>query len=655
MTNEKSLINALAALRVQVAPLDIRLADPLCRLAAHYSQQRQLNRATPLVEEQLRVYRQHRGETDLKTVESLTWLASLYSALGRSDSAEEVLTDFATRFGADAAVPPERRAAVLNQLVEHRYQRLRYDEGLVLCRQVLRLLAPVRTTTVAARTQYHRAHNNLGALLVAVGDSAQALRVFRSNLRANARTLPAGHPSLVAQMLNLAALSRLRGGIVESERLTIRAIRQCQQVSGWSHPLVAQGLSNLGAYRLQGGRPASAEGLLRKALRIRRKLHPRGHLQICRALRQLAEAQLAVGRTSDAERLLESARGLLEQHHPTEELQRAQVLCSLGFVFLGAGRLANSERTLVQSLQIQERLLGPQNSQLIQTLNGLGCLNAARGNLVAAEHYHGRALDLAEQHLGEDHPELAKTLIWSGEVALASGRIVPAQKAFERALTLRETALGPQHPLVAEVLTRCGQLALAEGLPARALSIGARARLIYQQSRECPPLAMADVLAIAAEASRRLHRYRGADTISMEELQLREKVVGAQHVSLLPALRRLGLICIERELPLEAERHLRRGLAIAEKSLGALHEGGIPFTEQLGRLLLLKRDFAEADRWVERTIKLCQRCYGEQAEQVSVALLSFSDCLRKADRLKEAADFEQRAIDLRNRNCHVLL
>jgi serine/threonine-protein kinase len=264
-------------------------------------------------------------------------------------------------------------------------------------------------------------------------------------------------------------------------------------------------------------------------------------------------------------------------------------------------------------------------------------------------------LELAEKQLGADHPELAKTLTWLGEVALGSGFMDEARQSLDRALVLRESSLGTDHPLVAEVLTRCGQLALAQGQPAKALSIGARAKAVYSRARECPPLAMADVLAVAAEASRRLHRYRGSESITLEELKLREQVVGTEHVSLLPAIKRLAGVYLEREMIQEAERALRRGLMIAEKSLGASHEGGIHFAEHLGRVCIVKRDFDEANRWMDRTVKLCERRYGEQAEEVAVMLLTFSNCLREASRTQEADDFERRAIDLRNRNCHVLL
>lgn len=659
MTTEQTLTNELIAARAEIPAGDLRLREPLRRLAAFYCDQRQPHRAGPLVRELWELHRKVSGEADRLTVNTMSWLASVMISSGKVDRAEKLLADFVTRFRKDSRLAPEERAAVMNQLVELYYQQSRFADAIRLCRRCLKLLKRSEvneTGRVEARTaQLKRARNNLGALYVSRGDYQQAERCFVRNLREARRNMAPGDPAYIAQLSNLAALLRLQGKIAQSESMTIRAIRQCQRAHGWNHPLVAQGLANLGAYRLQGGRPKSSEILFRKVLFIRSRLHPKGHPQVSRARRQLAEAQLALGKHAEAERLLERTRASLERQTPVDEIQLAQTLCSLGFVYLGAGRLANSERTLEQALQIQERCLGSENSQLIQTLNGLGCLNAARNNPAIAKIHHRRALALSEKHLGMNHAELAKTLIWLGEVAIASGDLDEAKQALDRARTLREFSLGASHPLVAEVLTRSGLLALAQGKPARALSLGARATGIYQKAKECPPLALADVYAVAGEASFRLHRYRGAETISNDELKLREQVVGRDHISLLPGLRRLAKASLERGLYLEAEQALRRGMTIAEKSLGVLHEEGIPFAEQLGCVSVAKRDFEEANRWMERTVKMCQRCYGDQSEEVAVKLLTFSTCLREAQRTAEADDYERRAIELRNRNCHVLL
>ena len=333
MTTEQTLINELSTARAEFPAGDLRLREPLRRLAAFYCDQRQPHRAGPLVRELWDLHRNASGEADRLAVNSMSWLASIMISSGKVDRAEKLLADFVSRFRKDSRLVPEERAAVMNQLVELYYQQSRFADAIQLCRRCLKLLKrsdTQETSRAEARAaQLKRARNNLGALYVSRGDYQKAERCFVRNLREARKNTAPGDPSYIAQLSNLAALQRLQGKIAESESMTIRAIRQCQRAHGWNHPLVAQGLANLGAYRLQGGRPTSSELLFRKVLQIRRLLHPKGHPQICRARRQLAEAKLALGKHADAERLLERTRASLGGQNPVDEIQLAQTLCSL--------------------------------------------------------------------------------------------------------------------------------------------------------------------------------------------------------------------------------------------------------------------------------------------------------------------------------------
>jgi hypothetical protein len=124
---------------------------------------------------------------------------------------------------------------------------------------------------------------------------------------------------------------------------------------------------------------------------------------------------------------------------------------------------------------------------------------------------------------------------------------------------------------------------------------------------------------------------------------------------LLPAIKRLAQAHLARGRHAEGEQALRLGLAVSEKALGMSHATGINFAESLARLCLVRKRFDETDQWMERTVKMCQRCYGNESDQVADTLLGFSGLLRAAQQETKADEFERRAIDIRNRNCHVLL
>ncbi|MBC8116812.1 MAG: tetratricopeptide repeat protein, partial [Candidatus Saccharimonas sp.] len=408
MATEQSLIDELAAARNRPLANDPQLAAALQRLARWYSERRQPGRARVLVQELWTLQSQTQGELHESTIDSLSWLASLFASLGKLDRADQLLSDLAARCDNIASGSVNAVAAALNQFAELHYHRGQFDSALATCRRVLTLLGegdaarasspdPSAAPTRTSHPQLVRARNNLAALHVARGEYDQARRAFIRNLREARRRLAPGDPALIVQWMNLASVLRLSGQIQQSERLTARAVRKCQRAIGWYHPLVAQGLANLGAYRLQGGRAESAKALLRKALKIRRRLHPAGHTLVARTQRQLAEALLALGKHGAAERLLDRTVIAFEKQQPVDEIQLALTLCSLGFVYLTAGRHANAERMLNRAHEIQQRRLAPHDPQLVQTLNGLGCLNAARLNPDVARTFHQRALEMTEQ------------------------------------------------------------------------------------------------------------------------------------------------------------------------------------------------------------------------------------------------------------------
>lgn len=638
----------------------LTLIEPLRRLARWHCDHRQPDRALPLIREMWTLHKQAFGSTDQRAINDLSWLASLLASSGKPDRAEALLVELVAQLRRDPSTPRHQRAAVWNQLVEVYYHQSKLTEAFQLGREVVALLSDLGQPrqvcdTSACQFQLNRARNNLGALHVSRGEYLDAQRAFAKNLKF-ARNQNPNDLVVIAQLLsNLAVVARLRGFMGKSERLTIMAIRTCQRSAGKAHPLVAQGLSNLAIYRLQGGRPTSALSLFRKALRIRRLLHPDGHHQVSRSIQQLAEAHLALRNYAAAERLLERVRKRLEQQTPVDEPQLAKTLCRLGYVYLQNNQLGSSQRVFQQACRSQETALGPAHLQLIPTLNGLGKVDAARGQIESAQAYYRRSLAIAEQNLGPDHPDVAPMLISLVDVCLARGQSVEAQPLIQRALAIRESRLGPQHPLIAETLVRFGQIALAQKQPARALQYAVRARQLLQHARECPPLDLADALAVEAEAEIRLDHPHVAEVLSREELQLREQVVGPRNVTLLPAIKRLAVIYMDQRLLEKAGPLLERGLAISEGSLRNRDERCIYFTEHLGQLFVAKQDFDEAGRWMERTVKMAQGRYGANANEVADTLLRFATSLRAAQRETEAEQLELRAIDVRNRGCHVLL
>ena len=94
MSTEQSLIDELAAARNRPLANDPQLTVALQQLAQWYSERRQPGRARGLVQELWTLQKQLYGETHELTVLSLSWLASLFVALGKLDRADQLLSDF---------------------------------------------------------------------------------------------------------------------------------------------------------------------------------------------------------------------------------------------------------------------------------------------------------------------------------------------------------------------------------------------------------------------------------------------------------------------------------------------------------------------------------------------------------------------------------
>ncbi|MBM4075831.1 MAG: tetratricopeptide repeat protein, partial [Planctomycetes bacterium] len=276
---EETLLNELNILRQNPGTSHEQRSAILSKLAHFYASRRQPNRSLPYLQELMTLNRELYGEFHENSVQPLSWLASTLVAIGRVDQAEQVLNDFASRCQAVKVSSIGAAAVALNHLVELYYHRGQFEAAKKICNRVITLFRERQANPRQKKEgkdrlshsdlQWIRARNNEAALFVAMGQFNKARRSLARNIRNASLQLSPNDPALVVQLMNLASLQRMAGKLVTSERLTIRAIRQCQQGSGWYHPLIAQGFANLATYRLQSGRCESARSLLRKSLKIR--------------------------------------------------------------------------------------------------------------------------------------------------------------------------------------------------------------------------------------------------------------------------------------------------------------------------------------------------------------------------------------------------
>ncbi len=170
-------------------------------------------------------------------------------------------------------------------------------------------------------------YHNLGGLEHARGRFRAGIPHARRSIVLRRKTLPASHPTVVADEAALAALLEGAGELSEAERLYRRAIRSFTRVYGERSYEVAVNQANLAGVRADRGHHAEAERLYRRALATHLALGGEAHPDVALARHNLGVLLADLDRPAEARALLEVAlrawRRLLPASHPKPRATRA--------------------------------------------------------------------------------------------------------------------------------------------------------------------------------------------------------------------------------------------------------------------------------------------------------------------------------------------
>lgn len=154
----------------------------------------------------------------------------------------------------------------------------------------------------------------------------------------------------------------------------------------------------------------------------------------------------------------------------------------------------------------------------------------------------------------------------------------------------------------------CACAAAAQGTPAASGEQAEAARL------------NAEVLRLYRE-----EKYDDALPLARRVLELREKTLGPDDLSVAGALNNLAAIYTRKGKGGEAESLLRRSLAIAEKRPGADSDFAADVVGQLGRLRLEARDYKEAEPLLQRALRTKEKVHGAGGASLVPVLFNLTD------------------------------
>ena len=266
----------------------------------------------------------------------------------------------------------------------------------------------------------------------------------------------------------------------------------------------------------------------------------------------------ARGRNVSASELLDRGAQRIARDKTLDAQQRAEIEGTLGRIYYTLGHYDQA-----QALQ-QHAMLARGGQPALQ--RELAETYAARGDLARAEPLAAQAAAALDAG-GGDPAERVRAWIARATIAQLQGKPAFGEQCAERAVALARDPALPKELL--------GDALSAQGLIEWDLRNVPKSEALYREALQIHRDAFGDLdLRVATDrqdltlALRNLGRYDEALVQARETLAVEEKILGAQHPDISRALFSLGATLYHMAQYEEAERVLRRGVAVARSSLG---------------------------------------------------------------------------------------
>jgi tetratricopeptide (TPR) repeat protein len=338
-----------------------------------------------------------------------------------------------------------------------------------------------------------------------------------------------------------------------------------------------------------------------------------------------AEAQ-ARQEAATAEQVSEFLVGLFEVSDPNQA--RGNEITAREILDQGAERIS---RELEDQPLVRARLM-----TTIADVYGLLGMND-KGRPLADE-----ALGIRRAELGDLDPEVADGLVSLAHLTFA-GDPDAARSLYEQAIDTYEKTVGPDDIRIAEALAMSAFTLALTGRGAEALPLMERVLAIDERalSRETP--GEEATLAMVGETAFTLE---GLGPLLEREIEIRERLLGAQHPTLARCLAAMGVVHQMQGDYREARRVMERALEITETAKGPDSPDLFFGFFFLGQLYLETGDHVRARALAERCLALSEKVYGPAAGSTGHCLFGLGVALSESGEFEEAEPILERALDI---------
>ena len=240
-----------------------------------------------------------------------------------------------------------------------------------------------------------------------LGRHADALRWARHHELVLSRTPDPTGLNRASHAEGLAIVHEAMGDLAEAKRLFEQAIAVREKVLGPDHPTLVELRGDVAALLHDLGDYAAAKALNLSVLAAREQALGPSHPAVGNSLHNLARDCRALGEVAEAKALYERALAIWEVSLGPEHPHVAQLLNNLSNMSVAAGDLPTAMSLSERALAIRKRALGPDHTQVAQSLSNLATLHELTGDPRGAKELYEQAVAIDERALGPDHPDLA--------------------------------------------------------------------------------------------------------------------------------------------------------------------------------------------------------------------------------------------------------
>ncbi len=452
----------------------------------------------------------------------------------------------------------------------------------------------------------------------------------------------ADQPDTQARLYDtLATVYKHLGSYPEAKALFDRTLALRRQELGVDHPEVGATLGDLGIAHLLLGDTEQAAAHLRDAIALLTP-HEENHADtLAKALHQQA---LVLRETGDLEAAESSLRRALDVYPPSNHAEQANAFSDLASIVSMRGDMDEAEALTRQALA-RIRQHSPSSLEVASSLNTLGEILRNKNSYDDAEQALREALSIFVPRLG-DTVETGATYNNLGAVLRAQADFEGAAASYREALRVFRKIHGERHPFVAMIYGNLGRLAMVLGRLDEAEASMRKALEIFVESvPENHPN-----IGLTRHNMARLLRLQGrlddALASSDEALAVLRTRVDEDHVWITAVLSVRGAILLDRGDLEGARALLERSLANRTEALGRAAPAVAESKVSLARMHRMQGERELAAKLLAEAATLYQDSFGPTHPDVANARAAHADTLRSLDRLDEAAETIDAALEV---------